>query len=82
MGMRQCMGMYICEAVHAWECIICEAVHGNVYNYVRQCMGMYMCQSQVENEHYSTVRELIRLVIIISRMLYCNHSRFSVSLYG
>ena len=29
-----------------------------------------MWQSQVENEHYSTVSELIRLVIIISRMLY------------
>ena len=30
----------------------------------------YVWQSQVENEHYSTVSGLIRLVIIISRMLY------------
>ena len=29
-----------------------------------------MWQSQVENEHYSTVSEPIQLVIIISRMLY------------
>ena len=29
-----------------------------------------MWQAQVENKHYSTVSGLIRLVIIISRMLY------------
>ena len=43
-------------------------------------LDIIMWQSQVENGHYSTVSGLIQLVII-SRMLYWNHSIFSMSLY-
>ena len=32
-------------------------------SWIRHCIHMYMWQSQVENEHYSTVCGLIRLVI-------------------
>ena len=40
-----------------------------------------MWQSQVENEHYSTVGIYRLIQWVIPRMLYRNHSRFSVSLY-
>ena len=39
-----------------------------------------MWQSQVENEHYSTVSGLIRFVISLECVIE-NYSRFSVSLY-
>ena len=38
-------------------------------------------QTQVENEHYSTVSGLIRLVISLECFIEITPARFSVSLY-
>ena len=52
-----------------------DEVGSGLKDWIQTCnwLGLtshYMWQTQVENEHYSTVSGLIQLVIIISRMLY------------